>query len=117
MQPFAVLAEEAKPGLPEIVVTATRTQTRADDVTTSVSVINGTDVGQRDQIMVSDAMRGAPGVDINEFGSTGQSAFASIRGSNPDQVLVLLDGVEVNTPTVGQFDLGNLTTDNIDRIE
>jgi vitamin B12 transporter len=67
--------------------------------------------------MVSDTLRGAPGMDINEFGSTGHSAFASIRGSNPDQVLVLLDGVDVNTPTVGQFDFANLTNDNLDRIE
>ncbi|HXQ23234.1 MAG TPA: TonB-dependent receptor, partial [Candidatus Acidoferrales bacterium] len=64
-----------------------------------------------------DALRGAPGMDVTEFGAAGQTAFATIRGSNPDQVLVLLDGVEVNTPTVGQFDFGNLTTDNIDRIE
>ena len=56
-------------------------------------------------------------MDVTEFGSLGQTAFATIRGSNPDQVLVLLDGVEVNTPTVGQFDFANLTTDNLNRIE
>ena len=32
-------------------------------------------------------------------------------------MLVLLDGVEVNTPTVGQFDFANLTSDGLDRIE
>jgi vitamin B12 transporter len=99
------------------VVTATRTRTRADDTTSSVSIISGTDIEQRDQLTVADALRGAPGMDINEFGSLGQSALVSIRGSAPDQVLVLLDGVEVNTPTIGQFDFANLTTDNLDRIE
>jgi vitamin B12 transporter len=117
VQPYASIADEQTTQFPEVVVTATRTQTRADDATASVSVISGTEIVQRDQSMVSDALRGAPGMDINEFGSTGQTAFASIRGSNPDQVLVLLDGVEVNTPTIGQFDFANLTTDNIDRIE
>lgn len=117
MRPLPVFADEPTIQPAEIVVTATRIQTRADEATSSVSVISGAEIVQRDQTMVSDTLRGAPGMDLNEFGSTGHSAFASIRGSNPDQVLVLLDGVEVNTPTVGQFDFAHLTTDNIDRIE
>jgi vitamin B12 transporter len=117
MRPLPVKADEPKTQLSEIVVTATRTQTRADEATSSVSVISGAEIVQRDQTMVSDTLRGAPGMDINEFGSTGHSAFASIRGSNPDQVLMLLDGVDVNTPTVGQFDFAHLTSDNIDHIE
>jgi vitamin B12 transporter len=112
-----VLGDEAQKELPEVVVTATRTQTRADDATTSVSVISGQEVVQRDQALVGNALRGSPGVDVTSFGSPGQTTFVTIRGSNPDQVLVLLDGVNVNTPTVGQFDFGNLTTDNLDRVE
>ena len=100
-----------------VVVTATRTKTEAADVTNTVSVISGETVSERDQSMVSDALRGSPGVDVTQFGSLGASTFASIRGAAPDQVLVLLDGVEVNTPTVGQFDFANLTTDGLDRIE
>lgn len=103
--------------LPEVVVTATRTKTSADDVTTTVSVISDETISERDQATVAEAMRGSPGLDIVQFGSLGQSAFASIRGGAPDQVLVLLDGVEVNTPTVGQFDFANLTTDSVDRVE
>ncbi len=103
--------------LPEVVVTATRTQTRLEDSTASVSVLSGNDIKERDETMAADALRGLPGMDVNNFGSPGQTAFASIRGSSPDQVLVLLDGVEVNTTTVGQFDFANLTTDNLNRIE
>ena len=103
--------------LPEVVVTATRTQERVEDVANSVSVISGADIERRGDDMTSGALRGSPGLDVTEFGSVGQSAFVSIRGAAPDQVLVQLDGVEVNSPTVGQFDFANLTTDNIDRIE
>src|SRR5262245_48080641 len=103
--------------LPDVVVTATRTKTRSDDVTTRVSVISDETISHRDQATVAEAMRGSPGLDIVQFGSLGQSAFASIRGAAPDQVLVLLDGVEVNTPTVGLFDFANLTTDAVDRVE
>src|SRR4030095_8898365 len=103
--------------LPEVVVTATRTKTDAADVTNTVSVISASTIAQRDQATVADAMRGSPGVDITQFGSLGPSALASIRGAAPDQVLVLLDGVEVNAPMIGQFDFANLTTDSIDRVE
>src|ERR1700687_263180 len=113
----ALAAQDAKPELPEIVVTATRTHTRLEDIPASVTVIDGTDIEQRGQHTAAEALRGAPGVDVVEFGSPGQSAVAAIRGAAPDQVLVQVDGVEVNTPTVGQFDFADLTSDNLDRIE
>lgn len=103
--------------LPDVVITATRTENPVDEVTTSISSISRAEIEQRGQNMTADALRSAPGMDITEFGSSGRSAFASIRGAAPDQVLVLLDGVEVNDPTTGQFDFANLTTENIDRIE
>ncbi|MBI3783848.1 MAG: TonB-dependent receptor [Deltaproteobacteria bacterium] len=105
------------PPLAEVVVTATRTQTQADESTTSVTVIQAEQSQQQDDRLVSESLFGSPGMDITQFGSLGESSFASIRGSAPDQVLVLLDGVEVNSPNVGQFDFADLTPDNIDRIE
>jgi vitamin B12 transporter len=115
-----VRAEEAAAGsaeLPEVVVTATRTKIDAADVTNTVSVISGDTITERDQATVSEALQGSPGVNITQFGSPGSSTFASIRGAAPDQVLVMLDGVQVNTPTVGQYDFANLTTDGVDRVE
>src|SRR5215467_11324888 len=104
----ATLARGQEPSehaeLPEVVVTATRTKTDVADVTNTVSVIPGHLITERNQAVVSDALRGSPGLDITQFGSLGQSAFASIRGAAPDQVLVQLDGVQVNTPTIGQYD-------------
>jgi vitamin B12 transporter len=110
-------ADPAKSELPPVVVTATRTEAPLEDVTTSVTVISEDDLRQRAPQTVADAVRGAPGVDVTEFGSPGHSALISLRGSAPDQVLVMLDGVKVNSPTVGQFDFANLTTENLGRIE
>jgi len=110
-------AEEAAQELPEVVVTATRTQTQAEEATGSVSVISAKEVAERNQTFVGDALRGTPGLDVTEFGAPGQTTFATIRGANPDQVLVMLDGVDVNTTTVGLFDFANLTADNLDRVE
>ncbi len=113
----AAIAEEPAVRLGEVVVTATRTSTLAEDLTTSVSVVSADDIQRRGDASVAEALRPVPGLDITRFGSPGRTAFASIRGAPPDQVLVLLDGVEVNTPTVGQFDLGDLLADGVDRIE
>jgi vitamin B12 transporter len=118
--PAVVGAEESSAGsaeLPEVVVTATRTKIDAADVTNTVSVISGDTITARGDIAVSEALQGSPGVDITQFGSPGSATFASIRGAAPDQVLVMLDGVQVNTPTIGQYDFANLTTDDVDRVE
>lgn len=59
------------------------------------------------------------GVNVVEIGGPGHLATASIRGSETQQVLVLLDGIRLNYPQLGQFDLANLpvSLDQIERIE
>src|SRR5262249_29568210 len=113
----ATAEELQRMNLPDVVITATRTETQLNETTTAVTTISGQAIRQREQTTAADALRPVPGTDITGFGSPGQSAFASIRGAAPDQVLVLLDGVKVNDPTTGQYDFANLTTENIDRIE
>src|ERR1041385_6278251 len=80
----SALAEDLRIKMPGTVVTATRTCNRAEDVTTPTAVIDGDDIQARDHILSADALRGAPGLDLIEFGSPGQSAFASLRGAAPD---------------------------------
>jgi outer membrane cobalamin receptor len=46
-----------------------------------------------------------PGVDIIEDGPGSGQKKISIRGSNPNQVLVLLDGIPLNDPLTGEADL------------
>jgi vitamin B12 transporter len=58
-----------------------------------------------------------PGLDVVQSGSRGNAASVFVRGADSDQVLVLIDGVEVNSTTAGSFDFAHLTTDNVERIE
>jgi len=112
--PVAAQQEES---LPPVVVTATRTETPQQDVTTSISVITTKDIEAQHAETVLEALRNVPGVDVVQSGSRGTTTSIFIRGSNSDQVLVLIDGVEVNSTTLGAFNFAHLTTDNIDRIE
>lgn len=100
-----------------IVVTATRTETRLDETTTSVTVIDAEDIRAQQAETVLELLRNVPGIDIVQNGSRGTNSEIFIRGAEADQTLVLIDGVEVNSVTLGAFDFANLTTDNVERIE
>jgi vitamin B12 transporter len=110
-------AEPPEATLPPVFVTATRTETPLDQVTTSASVITAKDILAKQAETVLEALRDVPGLDVVQTGSRGNSTAVFIRGAESDQVLVLIDGVEVNSTTAGAFNFAHLTTENIERIE
>jgi outer membrane cobalamin receptor len=59
----------------------------------------------------------APGVAINDYGGLGQLTTVSIRGSTADGVLVLLDGLPLNSAFGGAVDLSSIPRGWIERIE
>jgi vitamin B12 transporter len=116
--PLELLGAQApEPTLPPMFVTSTRTETPLSQVTTSASVVTSTDIQDQHAEMVLETLRRVPGLEVIQSGSNGTSASVFIRGSESDQVLVLIDGVEVNSPTLGAFNFAHLTTDNIERVE
>jgi len=110
-------AQAPEPTLPPVFVTSTRTETPLPQVTTSASVVTTKDIQDQQAEMVLETLRRLPGLDVVQSGSNGTSASVFIRGSDSDQVLVLIDGVEVNSTTLGAFNFAHLTTDNIERVE
>lgn len=103
--------------LPPVVVTATRTEIPQREVTTSISVISADDIRSQQAETVLEVLRGVPGLDVVQSGSRGNTTAVFIRGSESNQVLVMLDGVEVNSTTLGAFNFAHLTTESIERIE
>ena len=111
-------AEEPAPQvLEEVVVTATKTPVPVSQLTSAVEVIKGEELEQKKIKTVIDALRLAQSITVTQNGGPGTTATVGIRGASTSQTLVLVDGVIVNSPTAGLFDFGNLTTDNIERIE
>jgi vitamin B12 transporter len=115
--PILTGAEPPEVTFPPVFVTATRTETPLDQATTSASVITHNDIQAQHAETVLEALRSVPGVDVVESGSRGTTAGIFIRGSDKDQVLILIDGVEVNSTTLGEFNFAHLTTDNVERVE
>src|SRR2546421_2090487 len=111
-----VHAQEVKQAEP-VVVTATKIETPAEQLGASVTVIPGEDIDTRRYPTVDETLRGVPGVDIRRSGSFGKTSAISIRGANANQVQVLVDGMRVKSPTLGQVDLSDLSPELIERIE
>ena len=100
-----------------IMVTATRTETPVSQLPDSVSIISREQIDQQKATTIFEALRSVPGLNIRKSGSIGRQSEMTIRGSSTSQVLVMIDGVQVNSATTGTFNFANLTTDNIERIE
>lgn len=69
--------------------------------------------GRRD---VGELLQTAPGVVVTQSGGPGAPARASIRGSSAGQVLVLVDGVPVNSVIRGDADLSRLSLETVERV-
>src|SRR5437773_11195861 len=116
--PAGMLAAQEQPrDLDPMVVTATKLETRAEQLGASVTVVPGADVQRYHYETVEDVLRTVPGVEIRCSGSIGKLSNISIRGANANQVQVLVDGVRVKSPTTGQADLYDISPDLIERIE
>jgi vitamin B12 transporter len=114
--PRSIQAEEAT-RLDPVVVTATKVETRQAELGASVTVITAEELRLYDYPTVEEALRAVPGVEIQRAGAFGKATALRIRGANPNQVQVLVDGMRVKSPTLGQFDLSALTLDAVERIE
>src|SRR5689334_20055131 len=102
---------------PEIIVTATRVAQTVDATLAGVSII------EREQIDASGApdllelLRLQPGVELARTGGSGQQTSVFLRGSNPNHVLVLVDGVRVASANTGAFAWEQLPLDAVERVE
>lgn len=103
--------------LKQVVVTATKIEQPVAEVGTTVTVVDDSQIEAQKIGRVENVLREVPGVTVTQSGSPGSVTDVSIRGANSSQTLVLVDGVEVNAGATGGFDISNLTTDNLDRLE
>ena len=99
-----------------LVVSATRTDTRLSETPSRAYLASGSDLLRAQRISVGDQLRAAPGVQVVQTSRRGGITSLFVRGGESDYTKVLIDGVPANDAG-GAFDLADLTTDNISRIE
>jgi vitamin B12 transporter len=102
---------------PTVQVTASRVAETVDQTLADVSVITRQDIDASVARDVYDLLRLEAGVDIYRTGGAGQQTSLFLRGTNSNQVLVLIDGVRASAATTGAFAFEQLPLDAVERIE
>src|SRR5262245_56916846 len=82
--------------LEEISVSANLTPTPSKEVGSAVTIITREELERKQVRFVSEALSSVPGVAVNRNGGFGALTQVRIRGSEANQTLVLIDGIEVN---------------------
>lgn len=101
-----------------IIVTGTRIPTSQSQSLRHIRVIEREELISAPIHSVAEALEYATGVEVNERAPFGVSCDLSIRGSNFQGVLVLIDGMRVNNPQTGHHHLDiPLGLADIERIE
>src|SRR3990172_12064242 len=105
---IVAFAEEADIKLREVVVTATRTEKDPKDVTQSVTVISADEIKKSGASNAAEVVRKSVDLNFQEYGPKGSTANISVRGSTAAQVVILLDGIRLNSPRDGGVNLNHL---------
>jgi TonB-dependent vitamin B12 receptor len=100
-----------------ITVTATGIATQAFEVPVPTTVISKKEMDDSQSENVAELLKRVPGLTVMRSGDEGKVASVFTRGTESDQTLVLFDGVRLNSPYVGGYDLGLLATSGLERVE
>ena len=100
-----------------LIVTPTRMPQTLGTTIADTTVLNEQDIRNSGAMDVPTLLRSLPGVEVVQSGGMGSVSSIFMRGTNSDQVLVLLDGVRINSATTGTTALEHIMLDSIERIE
>ena len=88
-----------------------------DKIGSAVTVVTGEQLRAQQIRHAGDALRSLPGVSVNRSGGYGSKTQVRIRGAEGNHTLVLIDGIEANGTSDGEFDFSDLSAEDIERIE
>jgi len=100
-----------------LIVTPTRMPQPLDQTIADTTVLTQQDIRNSGAPDVPTILRDVAGVEFSQNGGTGKSSSIYLRGMDGAHVLVLLDGVRINSATLGTTALDQLMLDQVERIE
>jgi outer membrane cobalamin receptor len=116
----SLIASQAIAATDEVIVTGTYSPVTAEQIASSVTVIDHQQLLALSNHSLADALRQVPGVWVAAQGGPGGLTTISLRGAEANHTLVLVDGIEVNDPTNtrgGAFDVNDINIASIQRVE
>jgi len=119
--PTLAQAEDTSPGdsnaLPEMVVTATRSEVDKNELATASTIYTRKDIERLQAKTLPELLKGTTGIDLTQQGGDGKTTSVFMRGTNSDHVLVLIDGIKVGSATLGTTAFEFIPIDQIERVE
>lgn len=98
-----------------MVVTATRTMKQIQEVPASVSVVTAKDIERHNVTTIQEALQYVPGLYMNQ--AKAQDDQIMLRGMDTPNILVLVDGVQLNSAYNGAVNFDQIPVESIERIE
>lgn len=99
------------------VMTPLRRESSLERSTSSVTVIEKEEIERSPAVDLVSLLKTFPGVNITTYGGMGAAASLGLRGGSSSQTLVLIDGINVRSATLGTTSLHNIPLGSIERIE
>jgi len=112
--PFAAHAEAP---MELVIVTPTRMPQSLYKTIADTTVLDEQEILKSGAPDVPTLLRSLVGVEVVQSGGLGKQSSTFLRGTNSSHVLVLLDGVRINSATTGTTALEQIMLDSIERIE
>ena len=110
-------AQETPQNLPDMVVTATRTETAKSQLAAAATVYTRQDIERLQAKTLPELLSGSAGIDIVQTGGYGKDTNLYMRGTNSDHVLVLIDGIKAGSVTSGTTPFQFIPIDQVERVE
>ncbi len=102
----------------EVVVTATKTEEKRSDVPNSIILLDKYDIQESSAQSLGELLANELGIDWRTYGNYGgASQEVHIRGMSGDGTQIFINGVNINSPSLGTADVGKIPLNNIERIE
>lgn len=114
---FVCAEEGAEVNLNMTVVSASLSPQPERLTGTNVTVIKAEDIAAVHTQDISQLLNQTAGLDLPKQAGLGNAQILSIRGVPSQQVLILLDGFPLNSPSLGLTDLSQIPLENIEKIE
>ncbi|MBW2019950.1 MAG: TonB-dependent receptor [Deltaproteobacteria bacterium] len=117
--PLWARAEEKEPVfMEEIVVSATKTREKRRDIPNAIILKDDFDIQASSAKSLGELLANEPGIDWRTYGNYGgASEEIRIRGMAGKGTQVLINGMTINSPSLGTANVGRIPLNNIERIE
>lgn len=115
--PGATEARDVTVAMPPMFVTAARAPQPFATLLADVTVIDADTIARSGADSLAELLQREPGIEITQNGGPGATSGIFLRGTNTNQVLVLVDGLRVSSSSTGTTAIEAIPLADIDHIE